>query len=120
NLNSVTATGSGQSVALFELDGYSSSDITAYETYFGLSSVPLQNILIDGFSGTPDYSSGGADEVTLDIELVAAFAPGSSDIFVYEAPNTTQSWIDEWTQIVTDDKAKVISCSWGEPEMDSP
>jgi kumamolisin len=120
NLNSVTATGSGQSVALFELDGYSSSDITAYETHFGLSSVPLQNILIDGFSGVPNYSDGGADEVTLDIELVAAFAPGSSNIFVYEAPNTTQSWIDEWTQIAADDKAKVISCSWGEPEMDSP
>jgi|GEM_PF-1024816 len=120
NLNSVTSTGSGQSVALFELDGYSSNDITAYETYFGLSGVPLQNIYIDGFNGTPDYSGGGADEVTLDIELVAAFAPGSSNIFVYEAPNTTQAWIDEWTQIATDNKAKVISCSWGEPEMDSP
>ena len=121
NLNSVAATGTGQSVAVFELDGYTASDISAYETYFGLSSVPLQNVYIDGFSGTPDYgSNGGADEVTLDIELVAAFAPGSSNIYVYEASNTTQSWIDEWTQIASDDKAKVISCSWGEPELDSP
>jgi kumamolisin len=120
NLNSVTATGAGQNVALFELDGYSSKDITAYTAHFGLSNVPLQNVLIDGFNGTPNYNSGGADEVTLDIELVTAFAPGSNDIFVYEAPNTTQSWIDEWTKIAADDKAKVISCSWGEPEMDSP
>ena len=108
-------------MAVFELDGYSSSDISAYETRFGLSTVPLQNVLIDGFNGVPNFSSnGGADEVTLDIELVTAFAPGSSNIYVYEAPNTTQAWIDEWTQIASDNKAKVISCSWGEPEVDSP
>jgi len=121
NLNSVAATGSGQSVALFELDGYASKDIAAFESKFGLPGVPLQNVLIDGFSGVPNYSSnGGADEVTLDIELVAAFAPGSSSILVYEAPNTTQAWIDEWSKIASDNKAKVISCSWGEPEQDSP
>jgi kumamolisin len=121
NLNAVAANGSGQNVALFELDGYSSKDIQAYESKFGVPSVPLQNVLIDGFSGLPNYgSNGGADEVTLDIELLAAFAPGTSDILVYEAPNTTQAWIDEWTRIATDNKAKVISCSWGEPEMDSP
>jgi len=121
NLNSVVSTGIGQNVALFELDGYASKDITAYESYFGLSNVPLQNVLIDGFNGVPNYgSNGGADEVTLDIELVAAFAPGSNNIYVYEAPNTTQSWIDEWNRIATDNIAKVISCSWGEPEFDSP
>ncbi len=121
NLNSVTASGSGQNLALFELDGYLSKDILAYESYFGLPGVPLQNILIDGFSGTPNYgNNGGADEVTLDIELVAAFAPGASNILVYEATNTNQSWIDEWTKIASDNKAKVISCSWGEPEQDSP
>jgi len=120
NLNSVPSNGSGQNVALFELDGYSSNDITAYESNFGLPNVPLQNILIDGFNGVPNYgTNGGAAEVTLDIEVVAAFAPGSSDIFVYEAPNTTQSWIDEWNKIAADDKAKVISCSWGLPEKDS-
>ena len=121
NLNSVTSTGVGQNVALFELDGYSSKDITAYESKFSVPNVPLHNVLIDGFNGAPNYgSNGGADEVTLDIELVAAFAPGSSNIYVYEAPNTTQAWIDEWTKIASDDKAKVVSCSWGEPEQDSP
>jgi len=39
--------------ALFELDGYRASDVTAYESRFGLRQVPLQNILIDGFSGRP-------------------------------------------------------------------
>ncbi len=95
NLNAVPATGAGQSVALFELDGYASKDITAYESYFSLPGVPLQNVLVDGFNGVPNYgSNGGADEVTLDIELVAAFAPGSSNILVYEASNTSTGWID--------------------------
>jgi len=119
NLNSVPSNGSGQNIALFELDGYSSNDITAYESQFSLPAVPLQNIPIDGFNGVPNYgTNGGATEVTLDVETVAAFAPGSN-ILVYEAPNTTQSWIDEWTQIATDNKASVISCSWGTPEQDS-
>jgi len=124
NLNSITATGSGQNVALVEFEGYASSDVMFYESYFSLPNVPLQNVLIDGVNGVPNYNGDpdGVDEVTLDIETVAAFAPGSSDIFVYEAPNTTQSWIDEWTKIATDDKAKVISCSWGEAEdqFDNP
>jgi len=121
NLNSVTSTGVGQNVALFELDGYKASDINSYESKFSLPNVLLQNTLIDGFNGTPNYgSNGGAAEVTLDIELVTAFASGVNNVYVYEAPNTTQSWIDEWKKIASDDKAKVISCSWGEPEVDSP
>jgi len=117
NLTSVPVNGSGQNIALFELDGYSNDDITAYESNFGLPVVPLQNVLVDGFNGVPNYTLG-APEVTLDVETVAAFAPGSN-ILVYEAPNTTQSWIDEWSKIANDDKASVISCSWGEAEGDS-
>jgi subtilase family serine protease len=120
NLTVVPASGSGQTVALFELDGYTASDITHYEAQFGLPNVPLQNVLIDGFNGVPDYNNfGGAYEVTLDIEILTGFAPGSN-IMVYEAANTTQSWIDEWSRIASDNKAKAVSCSWGEPEIDSP
>jgi len=120
NLNSVPSTGVGQTIALFELDGYASNDITTYEAQFGLPNVPLQNIFIDGFSGAPNYGGqDGAAEVTLDIELMTAFAPGSSNILVYEAPNTDQSWIDEWSQIASDNTAKVISCSWGNSEQNS-
>jgi subtilase family serine protease len=59
--------GAGQTLAVFELDGYNASDITAYETKFGLPNVPLQNVLVDGATGT---AGGGANEVTLDIELM--------------------------------------------------
>ena len=43
--------GSGQTLGLFELDGYTASDITTYETNFGIGAVTLQNVLVDGASG---------------------------------------------------------------------
>jgi subtilase family serine protease len=103
-------TGSGQTLGLFELDGYNPSDVRAYETAYGLPNVPLQNILIDGYSGA---AGGGADEVTLDIELQVALAPGATKILVYEGPNTGQGVIDTYNRIATDNQAKSISTSWG-------
>ena len=115
NLNSVSQNGSGQILALFELDGYTASDITAYETQYGLPAIPLQNVLIDGATGVP--SSGvGPSEVTLDIELMAALAPGASKILVYEAPNNGTGIVDTYNKIATDNIAKEVSTSWGEPE----
>ncbi len=107
--------GSGQIVAVAELDGYSASDITTYENQFGISPVSLTNVLIDGMSGS---AGSGADEVTLDIELVTAIAPGSS-IMVYEAPNSEQGVLDLYARIANDNKAKQVSTSWGAPEGDS-
>ncbi len=107
-------TGSGQTLALFELDGYKATDISAYESTFSLPNVPLTNVLVDGYSGA---SGSGAGEVTLDIELQIALAPGASKILVYEGPNTTQGVIDTYNQIATDNTAKQISTSWGEAEQ---
>jgi subtilase family serine protease len=114
------ATGTGQVIALYELDGYTPSDIRAYETEFGLPAVPLQNILVDGANGSSGDSTG---EVTLDIELATALAPGVSKILVYETPNllttTDQTYIDGYNRIATDNIAKQISTSWGGPEDQS-
>ena len=113
NLAGTTLTGSGQTLALFELDGYKASDITAYEGNFSLPNVPLQNILVDGYSGA---AGSGAGEVTLDIELQAALAPGASKIIVYEGPNSNTGVVDTYNKIATDNLAKSVSTSWGEPE----
>ena len=113
NLAGNTQTGAGQILALFELDGYAAGDVSAYEANFGLPSVPLQNVLIDGYSGA---SGAGAAEVTLDIELQAALAPGATKILVYEAPNSSAGVVDAYNKIATDNLAKQISTSWGEAE----
>ncbi len=113
NLSSVPQNGAGQTLALFELDGYTASDIAAYESQYGLPAVPLQNVLVDGYSGA---AGSGAAEVTLDIELMTALAPGASKILVYEAPNSDASVVDTYSKIAADNIAKEISTSWGEAE----
>ena len=104
--------GQGQTVGVFELDGYSQSDIQAYAQCFGGGSVPLQNVVLDGFNGQP---GAGAIEVELDIEMIISQAPHLSKLIVYEAPNTTQGYNDEFARIVKD-RTPVISVSWGDCE----
>jgi uncharacterized repeat protein (TIGR01451 family) len=108
----VTLTGTGQKIALFELDGYFASDITNYETKANLPNVTLTNILIDGFLGVP-FTGGGDGEVSLDIEMDVCMAPGASLIMVYEATNgLAQPIVDALDTIATDDVANQISSSW--------
>src|SRR6202049_4990451 len=107
--------GSGQTVAVFELDGYQSSDITAYLQNYNLGSPSISNVLVDGFNGS---AGAGAIEVVLDIEVVAAMAPKANQI-VYEGPNTTQGVNDTYNKIVTDNKAQVTTISWGLCESQS-
>lgn len=107
NLSSVSADGTNEIIALFELADYKKSDISAYTNYFGLPSPKLKKILVDGGSGT------GIDaEVTLDIELALALAPQSS-VYVYEGPNTDQGVLNTYNRIATDNFAKQVSTSWG-------
>ncbi len=102
--------GSGQTLAVFELDGYDPADIAGYQIRFGLPAVRLQNVLVDGVNGSPGF---GASEVTLDIELLAALAPGAKGILVYEGPNSSTGVIDTYNRMATDNLASVISTSWG-------
>lgn len=102
--------GGCQAVAVVEFDGYYANDITTYERNCGYTNVPLQNVLIDNVSGTPGYS-GQADavaEVSLDIEMAIAMAPGLAKVMVYEGSNP----YNVLNRIVTDNQAAQISCSW--------
>src|SRR5579871_145269 len=114
NLSSLNLNGTGQTIALFELDGYTASDITSYEQYFNLPSVTLQKVLVDNFSGA---AGSGADEVTLDIELAIAVAPSINKVLVYEGPNTNTGVLDTYNKIATDNLAKQVSTSWGAAEQ---
>lgn len=107
--------GSGQTVAVFELDGYQQSDINTYLQNNNLGTVNISNVLVDGSNGS---AGAGAIEVELDIEVVAAMAPKASQI-VYEGPNTTQGVNDTYNQIVTDNKTQITTISWGECESQS-
>jgi kumamolisin len=117
-LNTVSATGAGQTLGLVEFDGYHSSDVAAYQAEFGIANPPvLQNISVAGFNGTP-VDQAGASEVTLDIDMMEAVAPGATKILVYEAPNNDTGNLDIYSKVASDNLAKEISVSWGSPEDD--
>ncbi len=106
----VSLTGAGQTIALVEFDGFYTNDIIAYKATAGLPNVPLQVVLLGGYDGIP-VSFLGNVEVSLDIELALAMAPGLSKIIVYEAgPSGIPE--DVLSRIANDNLAAQISCSW--------
>jgi hypothetical protein len=130
--------GTGQSVGLFELFGFSAQDIIDYENEVGISPyVTVQPVLIDGataddsnvdwvtYPGYLDY----AFETTGDIEMAISMAPGLSSVLVYIGPTpqgvpplgtnyiqdatTTAQINDVLNRMATDNLAKQLSCSYG-------
>ena len=107
--------GAGQAVALYELDGYLASDITAYQGAFGLPALAPTTVLVDGATGA---AGANTDEVALDIELAQALAPNLGHVYVYETPSDglDAHYLDAYSRIATDNLAKQVSTSWGSPE----
>jgi len=133
----VSLDGTGQSVGLFELFGFNPQDIMDYEDDASISYVNVQPVLIDGGPGDSadaDYldDPGYLDyavEVTGDIEMAIAMAPGVDSVLVYEGPTpqdvpplgtnyiqdgtTTAQINDVLNRMATDDLAQQLSCSYG-------
>jgi uncharacterized repeat protein (TIGR01451 family) len=107
----VTLDGTGQTVALVEFDGYLASDIAIYDAQGNLPRVPLQNVLLDGFNGAPT-GTGGEVEVSLDIEMLNAMAPGLSRIISYEGSPFNFFPDDVLNAIANDNAARQVSSSW--------
>ncbi len=102
--------GAGQTVDVFELEPFAMTDVATFdECVFGASRTSkIKVIAVDGGeSGGP-----GSGEAALDVEEISALAPGA-DIDVYEAPETATAWLDEIAAIVAQDRASVVSTSWG-------
>jgi hypothetical protein len=114
-----TLTGAGQMVGLLQFDGFYSNDIAAYATAAGggRTNIVIQTVLLDGFNGVPTTgANSGNDEVSLDIEMVMAMAPGLSKIVVFEAPNNTAYFNDVLNAMASTNTYPLLnnlSCSWG-------
>lgn len=103
-------TGTGVTVALYELEPYTASDVSSYQACYG-TSVPIAKVNVDGGASCNGDQECGIEDV-LDIEDVIGLAPGVH-VSVYEGPNSSSGGYDTYAQIVSDDTAKVISTSWG-------
>ena len=104
-LPGVALSGAGQSVGMLEFDGYYANDIASYASEAGLPSVPVQNVLVGGFTGTPGPNNA---EVALDIEVAISVAPGLSKVIVYEGTSANSML----SRMATDNSAKQLSSSW--------
>ena len=106
-----TYTGSGQKVALLEFDGFQQSNISAYDSHYGLGSTAPTVSKVDGGSGS---LGDGQVEVELDIEVLNAIAPAAK-VTVFEGPNTDAGEVDTY-QAIVDSGIPVTSISWGAAE----
>src|SRR5579863_3119233 len=100
-------TGAGQSIGIFSFEGYNLSDVTLFYQLTGMtSSVPINNVLVNGFSGACNGCDDG--EQVLDIVNSIGMAPGITQILFYEGSSATAIL----NKMATDNQAKVLSCSW--------
>jgi subtilase family serine protease len=110
--------GQGETIAMYELEPNDPQDIAAYQSCYG-TNAPVSYIPVDGGVG----SGQGSGEAALDIEVAAGLAPRAT-ILVYQGPNSSSGTpgsgpYDTFSKIVNDDRAQVISTSWGSCEPDN-
>jgi kumamolisin len=133
----------GQSIALVELGGgYDEADLQQFFSSMQMAMPAIRWVSVEGVQNAPataeqiklflDVVEGkrkisevpedvlcaaqSTVEVTMDVELAAALAPGA-EIVVYMAPNTEQGIYDAISMAIHEAKIpSAISISWGEPE----
>jgi hypothetical protein len=104
--------GAGQTIDIYELEPYLTSDVATFDQcYFGASHTSqLTDTLVDGGPGT----GPGSGEAALDIDNVSALAPAAK-IHVFSGPNNNGDVgeLDTWNAIANADDARQVSSSWG-------
>ncbi|WP_176053986.1 S53 family peptidase [Paraburkholderia caribensis] len=111
--------GNGQCIGIIELGGgYRTADLDNYFSSLGVGSPKVVAVGVDQGGNHPSGDPNGPDgEVTLDVEIAGAIAPGAT-IAVYFTTNSDAGFIDAVSRAVHDktNKPSVISISWGAPE----
>lgn len=108
-------TGAGQSIGLLEFNGFYAKDIAAYAAAAGngRTNIAIETVLLDNYDGAPTGTTNGNAEVSLDIELAMAMAPGAAAIVVFEAgPAGKQNDLLN-AMLSAAGTVKNLSCSWG-------
>jgi subtilase family serine protease len=99
--------GANVTVAVYELEPFSASDVAAFQACFQTSSA-VGTVQVDGGAG----SGPGSGEAAMDVEDVIGLAP-RANVRVYEGPATGGGAYDTYARIVSDNVAQVVTTSWG-------
>ena len=109
-------TGTGQQVSIIAEGDLSKpkADLVTFEKKFGLPAVTWNQIQV----GAPSSDTEGDDEWDLDTQYSTGFAPGVSQVDIYDAPSLEDpdilAAVDRW---VSDDATSQASFSAGECEL---
>jgi hypothetical protein len=110
--------GRGQCIGLIQLGGgYRESDLKAYFSKLGIEMPKVTWESIDGAENVSTRSDGLDFQITLNIEVAGAAAPGAH-LVVYFAPNTEQGFLDAVEKAIADEvnRPSVLPITWGQPE----
>jgi kumamolisin len=112
-LYSEGVTGKGRTLGIMTFASFTPSDAYAYWSALGLSVSHdrIRIVNVDGGPGAPSDASGSL-ETTLDVEQSGGIAPGAK-VIVYQAPNTSQGFVDLFAAAVDANWAETLSISWG-------
>jgi subtilase family serine protease len=106
-----------ETVAIFEQGGFHASDVKKYLQTMKLPDRPVKVIGVDGYDGQVNGTSVELEAV-LDIDMVIGINPDVHEVLVYEDGNDTfpVALLDALDQVATDNKAQVLSISYGQDE----
>jgi subtilase family serine protease len=107
--------GAGVTVAVYELEPNDPGDIAAFQRCYG-THAKVSYVPVDGGVG----KGAGSDEAAFDIENLIGFAPAAR-VLVYQGPNSDSGLpgagpYDTFSAIINQDRASVVSVSWGQCE----
>jgi subtilase family serine protease len=100
--------GKGVNLAIVTANGYDRADVEAYWQQYGIMrSGTITDVPIDG------VSKKLGDETTLDLELAGSQAPGANILMYIGASSSFIDFTMTYAQVVIDNKADVMTVSWG-------
>ena len=91
------------------------------QNYSSVSNLPVPKVKIhriDGGSGPFDPNTSAGAEASLDTQMSLGTAPGAREILYDMADLSDASITDAYTAVVEENKADVVSSSFGECELD--
>jgi len=110
-------TGVGQTIGIYELSSFDTSDVQTYLSCYALTPT-IKTSDVDGGPSTSDNAGDAPDEATLDVEETAALAPGAV-LDVYQGTQSGSGPTDIYSEFASQDTATIITTSWGICEADT-
>ena len=110
--------GSGQTIAIMEMDGgYNRQELEWYFAFIGVPMPDITDISVGGATNSPGKSMGADSEVVLDISVAGGAAPGAK-LVVYFTQNSPLGYIAAMLTAIHApvNRPSIISTSWDQAE----